>query len=558
MSDARAQAQPVYQRIAEAFRSEGVGACFALLGDGNMHWANAMAAFDGMRMIYARHEQAAVASAISYARASGNVGVASVTCGPGVTQIGTGLTVAARSRTPLVVFAGEVPLRSGFHMQRADQASYVIACGAKYIQAHCLERMLDSVQEAFVAARLESRPVVLGVPYDLQKRTLPADLSYRTSGEILPEVGRMQPDPGGLARAADLIGSARRVIVLGGRGVTKSGAIQSCIDLADSCGALLATTLPARGIFDSSPYTIGIAGGFSSRLAKEKFGECDLVLLAGASLAHHTSFGNTLFPQATTIQLDTDPRGLNQGEKVADLYLRADARDGADALRRELAGRAVPSADWRTPDLVERAASEHFDGAPEETEPGTLDPRAVSAELSRLLPKDWEHVSGAGHCSFFYSNIRGHGPGKFHAIREFGAIGDGLAYAIGVAVARPDAHIVLTDGDGSLLMHCQELDTVRRHNLRLLICVFNDGAYGAEVHKLRQEGMPEQGTVFGFGDLGRLARGFGLGGDVVTDLGDLPPLVDRFAETGAPQLVDIHISDAVRSPVMRKHAKSAT
>ena len=102
-------AVPAFRRIADAFAAEGVEACFALLGDGNMNFCAAMAERPNLRMIYARHEQCAVAMAIAYARSSGRMGVASVTCGPGVTQIGTALSVAARARVPLLVFAGETP-----------------------------------------------------------------------------------------------------------------------------------------------------------------------------------------------------------------------------------------------------------------------------------------------------------------------------------------------------------------------------------------------------------------------------------------------------------------
>jgi thiamine pyrophosphate-dependent acetolactate synthase large subunit-like protein len=148
--------------------------------------------------------------------------------------------------------------------------------------------------------------------------------------------------------------------------------------------------------------------------------------------------------------------------------------------------------------------------------------------------------------------MHGRSAERFHAIREFGAIGNGLSYAIGVAATYPDQPVVLLDGDGGLLMHAQELETVRRHNLPILLCILNDGAYGSEIHKLRADGLSDAGAVFGRGDLGGIARGFGLAGSVVDDLAALPQRVAEFAAEPRGTLLDIHISDRVMSPVMRR------
>ncbi len=111
---------------------------------------------------------------------------------------------------------------------------------------------------------------------------------------------------------------------------------------------------------------------------------------------------------------------------------------------------------------------------------------------------------------------------------------------------------MLIDGDGSFMMHVQELETIRRHGLRILFCILNDGAFGSEIHKLRADGLDDHGAIFGYGDLGMLARGFGLEGKVVTDFGELPELVRAFEEGDRSQVLDFHVSDAVMSPVMRR------
>jgi acetolactate synthase I/II/III large subunit len=114
---------PMYEMLAKAFASEGVDTVFNLTGDGNMHWATAMSKIDGVQMIHARHEHCACALAMGYHCAAGKTGVASVTCGPGVTQISTALATATRANVPLVVFAGESPINARFYNQAIDQGA---------------------------------------------------------------------------------------------------------------------------------------------------------------------------------------------------------------------------------------------------------------------------------------------------------------------------------------------------------------------------------------------------------------------------------------------------
>ena len=137
-------------------------------------------------------------------------------------------------------------------------------------------------------------------------------------------------------------------------------------------------------------------------------------------------------------------------------------------------------------------------------------------------------------------------------IREFGAIGNGISFAMGVAAARPDQRIVLFDGDGSLMMHIQELETIQRHKLNILIVVINDGAYGSEVHKFRSEGLPEEGSVFGYCDFAAIARGFGIAGKTFKKLDDLPKALPELSGGGAPAIWDFHVSDKVLSPSIRR------
>ncbi|HEY2876266.1 MAG TPA: thiamine pyrophosphate-binding protein, partial [Reyranella sp.] len=149
----------VSDMLARAFAAEGVDHLFTLMGDANMYWSTAMAELPGMKVVHARHEHCAVAMADGYARATGKVGVASTTCGPGFTQIMTALTIAARGNVPLVGFAGDSPIAAAWYLQQIDMAPFALACGAHYVTVKHIDRLLDSVREAFLVAHLEQRPV---------------------------------------------------------------------------------------------------------------------------------------------------------------------------------------------------------------------------------------------------------------------------------------------------------------------------------------------------------------------------------------------------------------
>src|SRR5258708_322590 len=308
---------PIYEMLARAFVDEGVDTFFNLMGDGNMHWATALSKIEGVRAIHARHEHCACAMAMGYFSATGKTGVASVTCGPGVTQISTALATAVRANIPLVVFAGESPINARFYNQAIDQGPIVHATGAHYVRAHSSARMLDHVREAFYVARYERRPVVLGVPYDLQKVPFAGPSDYVASAAYIPQTGRTPPNPDTVALLVAKLAAAERPIIIAGRGAVASGAHAAIEELAETSGALLATTLPARGMFDHTRFAIGVAGGFASDVARELFGQADLVIAVGASLTYYTVDGGTFFPKAYVAQLDDRPLALKHGFRPA-------------------------------------------------------------------------------------------------------------------------------------------------------------------------------------------------------------------------------------------------
>ncbi|MGE5513324.1 MAG: thiamine pyrophosphate-binding protein [Bacteroidota bacterium] len=544
----------VSDMLARAFQAEGVDTLFTLMGDANMYWSTAMMQLPGMRVIHVRHEHCACSMAEGYTRATGKVGVASTTCGPGFTQIMTGLTMAARANIPMVVFAGDSPIAAAWYLQEIDMAPLALATGSHYIPVRHIDRLLDNVREAFQVAQVERRPVVLSVPMDLQKQAWPHLTDYTPSAELVPAAQRPIPDPVIVDRVCDMIAESEKPIILGGRGAVWSGARQALEALGDRAGALFANSLLGKGLFDGNPYALEIAGAFASDFARERFAEADLVIGAGVGLGHYTTEGGYLYPGARVVQIDVNPRGLWQGLRTADLHVRADARAAAEAIVNRLDQRNIKRTGFRTPDMAKLVAADFPPDRKEfPVQANMVDPRRMILELDAVIPKDWDIVVGGGHYfSIAMTHMRGRPAEKYHVINDFGAIGSGLPAAAGVAAARGDGKVLLIEGDGSLMMHVQELETIRRHGLQMLIAIMNDGGYGAEFHKFRANGVDPSGAIHGRGDLAAVATGFGLRGATVNQMGRMEQLFREHRAANTAGLWDIHTDDLIPSRAYRR------
>src|SRR5204863_7925589 len=201
-------------------------------------------------------------------------------------------------------------------------------------------------------------------------------------------------------------------------------------------GGLLSTTLPARGLFHDDPFCVGISGSFTPEAGLEYLAQADFVVAVGCWLAYHAGGGGQLWPKAKMLQVDIDPVAVSQGQEVARHHLRADARLGVEALTAALPARIDGrSRNWRSDAMAARIRDSKPDSQVFEIEPGLLDPREVVAALEKALPQDWEMVNSSGHCSWFFAQMPSRPQERFFTLREFGAIGNGLPFAMGVAAA---------------------------------------------------------------------------------------------------------------------------
>ena len=168
----------VYEALAAAIVAENCGPIFSLMGDANFAMLTAFARHPGSRIISARNEAGAVAMADGYSRAAGGVGVATITCGPGLTQAGTSLLAASRNHSPIVIVTGDTPQHWPIKLQLLNQPRFIEACECRYRNVAGLGSLVADICEAFYAARTLSTPVVLSLPLDMLEEEVPDDWHY--------------------------------------------------------------------------------------------------------------------------------------------------------------------------------------------------------------------------------------------------------------------------------------------------------------------------------------------------------------------------------------------
>ncbi len=549
--------------VASVLAGLGADTVFGLVGSGNFHVTNALIA-RGARFIAARHECGAASMADGWARLTGRPGIVTVHQGPGLTNAITAITEAAKSRTPMLVLSADVAagaVRSNF---RIDMAGLAQAIGAVPARLHSPGFAADDTARAYRTAAEDRRTVILALPLDVQA----GECEGPPATQPPPAVAPAPPDHDGVARLAAAIGRARRPVFIAGRGARVSGARRALERLADACGALLATSAAAKGLFRGNPWDLDISGGFASPLAAELIRGADLVVGWGCSLNTWTlRHGRLIGEGATVAQVDTDPAALGMHRPV-DLGVTGDAALTADAVTEALAGAGADLAPeagavtgartgaatgirhgtgYRSEELRQRIARGiRWRDVPydDDSTASRIDPRTLTAALDDLLPAERvvavDSGNFMGYPSMYLSVPDENG---FTFTQAYQSVGLGLASAIGSAIARPDRLAVAALGDGGALMGISELETAVRLALPMVIVVYDDEAYGAEVHHFGPDGHPLDTVRFPPADIAGIARGFGCAALTVRRREDLAGAGDWLdGPRDRPLLIDAKVT----------------
>jgi thiamine pyrophosphate-dependent acetolactate synthase large subunit-like protein len=534
----------VSDAVAAVLADFGADTVFGVVGSGNFHITNALIA-RGARFVAARHECGAASMADGWARLSGRPGILSVHQGPGLTNAVTGITEAAKSRTPLVVLAADVAasaIRSNF---RIDVAALAEAIGAVPARLHSPDFAVDDTVRAYRTAVAERRTVVLALPLDVQAGECPVppvdllDTVRAGLGGKRGLTGAARDEargPGRRAqlirdaaaddaatRLADAIREAKRPVFIAGRGARNARARTQLEQLATDCGALLATSAAAKGLFRGNPWDLDVSGGFASPLAAELIRGADLLVGWGCSLNMWTMrHGSLVSPGTVVAQVDDEPGGLG-GHRPISLGVLGDVADVAGDVHAAWGDEAT--AGYRSDEVRKRIENEVcWRDVPftDESDGRRIDPRTLTIALDDLLPAERivavDSGNFMGYPSMYLSVPDADG---FCFTQAYQSIGLGLGSAIGSAIARPDRLVVAALGDGGALMGVSELETVVRLGLPMVVVVYDDEAYGAEVHHFGPDGFPLNTVRFPPVNIAKIAKGFGFSAIKVRQLSDL-------------------------------------
>jgi len=525
----------VTDAVARTLTELGADTVFGVVGSGNFHVTNALISH-GARFVAARHECGAASMADAWARATGRPALVSLHQGPGFTNALTGITEAAKSRTPMVVLAADVSAAAITSNFRLDVAAIAAGTGATPASLHSPAFAVDNAARAYRTARDERRTVVLTLPLDVQA----GQCSWPGSpapGGVTPR----EPSERDATTLASMLVSAARPVFIAGRGARVAGARQALEQLADSCGALLATSAAARGLFRGNPWDLDVSGGFASPLAAELIAGADVIVAWGCSLNMWTSrHGALIGHDARVVQVDDDRAALGAHRRLH-LGMHADVTQAALAVTRLLedepreplppaagAEGRMPGTGYRSSALYDRLAAQiRWRDVPftDESDGERIDPRALTIALDDMLPAERtvaiDSGNFMGYPSMFLSVPDAAG---FCFTQAYQSIGLGLSSALGAAIARPDRLTVAALGDGGALMGISELETAVRLKAPMVIVIYDDEAYGAEVHHFGPEGYPLQTVRFPPVDIAAIAAGYGCTAITVRSVADLEPL----------------------------------
>jgi acetolactate synthase-1/2/3 large subunit len=534
----------------------GVDRAFGVVGSGNFHVTNAMVDA-GARFVAARHENGAATMADAYARMSDRVAAVTVHQGCGLTNAMTGLTEAAKSRTPLVVVAAAVTEpKSNFYV---DQDALATAVGAVPMRVRDATSAVATATQAYVTARDDRRTVLLNLPLAVQGAEVePAEATAASDAaadataapaarepDATAAPAAREPDPDGLAALVGALRAADRPVFVAGRGARGSRA--ELRRLGEICGALLATSAVAKGLFHDDPWSLDVSGGFASPLAAELIQGADLIVGWGCALNMWTMrHGRLIGPDAVVAQVDLEPDalgvhrdlavgvvgGVTETATAASELLAADRPTAPGYRTDQLRSRVATSVRWRDVPYDDTSTADH------------IDPRTLTIGLDDLLPTERivsiDSGNFMGYPSMFLSVPDEYG---FCFTQAFQSIGLGLATAIGAALAQPQRLPVAALGDGGALMAAAELETVARLRLPMVVVVYNDAAYGAEVHHFGPDGYPLDTVRFPDTDIAAIGRGYGFDAVTVRRRNDLAGVRGWLeGDRQAPLLVDAKVT----------------
>jgi acetolactate synthase I/II/III large subunit len=525
----------LYQALAHSLADHGIDTIFGLVGDPNLLFVDSFVREQAGKFYSATHEVGATLMAQGYAAVSNTPGVVSVTYGPGVTNTLTGVIDAVKSRRPLLLIYPDMSVENHDNRRNVPQRELILPTGAGFEQVRSPQTALTDLSVALRRAVSESRPVALNVPQEF----FDAEVDYRRTIQRPTSAPGLKIDESALDQAIDIIASARRPIVIGGRGARSARG--SLLRLAERIGAPTGTSLGGKDLFHGEEFDLGIIGKLSVGATAEIASEADCIIAFGAGLNQDTTANGSVLSNKRVVHCDIDPSRLGQYSPV-DVGIVGDAAEIADLIVDRLNATEIEPSSFRSGAMAKELESGRTltPGKPDTA----LDVRIALRQIDQVIPEDKIYVVDPGrHTIASWNEVHVKESNNFVLTAGFGAIGTAPGIAIGAACADRSRPVLLVTGDGGLMLSgLSEFNSAVRHNLDLIVVVCNDGAYGPEYQTLAERELSPDVVAFDWPDFAPIADDLGGQGMTVRSYADIADVAPLIANRTRPVLIDVKLN----------------
>ncbi|MDP6400249.1 MAG: biosynthetic-type acetolactate synthase large subunit [Candidatus Marinimicrobia bacterium] len=531
--------------IWECLIQEGVDVVFGYPGGAILHTYDALNKYsEKIHHVLVRHEQGATHMADGYARASGKVGVAMATSGPGATNMITGMATAMMDSSPIVCITGQVPspFIGSDAFQEIDITGASIPVSKHSYLVMNINDLATTIREAFYVARSgRPGPVLIDIPKDIQNET--TDFIYPEEELNLP--GYQPPEDVSeeyISKFASLVNDAEKPVILAGHGVLLSNASREVMELAEKSSIPIATTLLGiGGVPDSHQLVLGMMGMHGGSWANHAIQDADLLIACGMRFDDRVT-GNlkTYSPNSKKIHIEIDPSEINKNVKV-DLAIHADLGTVLRHVNPHI--KKMVRNDWL--DII---SGWHHDSKQRDI----LNLKSDKLHAAQAIRKIWEGtkgdaliVSDVGQHQMLEAQYYKHNdPRTLLTSGGLGTMGFSLPAAIGASFHEKDRGIWVIVGDGSIQMTIMELGTAIQENVNINIAIINNGYLGM-VRQWQQMFYNARyvETPISSPDYVKLAEAYGIQAYRVDSLENVIPTMEKAQKNAGPSLIEFKVEE---------------
>ncbi|MBX0315863.1 pyruvate oxidase [Planococcus glaciei] len=519
--------------VIEGLKEWGVDHIYGMPGDSINEFMEELRKEDAIRYIQVRHEETGALAAAAYSKLTGQIGVCMSIAGPGAVHLQNGLYDAQKDKTPVLAIVGQVSSSTlgtdTFQELKLESMFEDVAVYNR--QVHAAEQLPDMLNQAIRTAYAEKGPAVLIVSDDLFAEKIKRNMPFTSSAYSVPKIRAAEED---LQSALELIQSAKKPVILAGKGAREAGA--ELVAFAEKIKAPIVLSLPAKGIVpDSHPYNLGQLGQLGTKPSEDAMKETDLVILAGTAFPYRSYLPD----KAPAIQIDIEP-------KVIGKYYPATVG---------IVGELAPTLSWFTEranekekDFLTKYAQKreawHADLQKDmDKETDKLQPQHVLAEVQHIMDGNAVISLDVGSVTIWMAKYLQLSGQSLVVSAWLATMGCALPGAIAAKLAYPGRQVIGLIGDGGFSIGMQDFVTAVKYKLPMTLVVFNNQKIQLIEDEQEQKGNPADNVDLANIDFAAFAKACGGIGYTARNRTELKTALASAKASGKPVVIDAYVED---------------